>query len=851
MRIIGQVALASASVLALSLPAYGQDAPPQNNPAQSQADAETGNGGDIVVTARRSEERLQDVPISITVFNQEQLNNRNVATANDLATYTPSLSSNSRFGSDTATFAIRGFVQEGQTSPSVAVYFADVVAPRAQGGTAGGNGAGPGSFFDLQNVQVLKGPQGTLFGRNTTGGAILLVPQKPTSNLEGYVEGSLGTHDMIRVQGAINAPLSDTFRVRLGFDRQKRRGYLNNVSGVGPEDFGDIDYWAARLSIVGDLTPNLENYTVFSISESDTNGGLAKIDAITTAGGAQPTRDICTNALIQAGFPTVCPTNLRQAQIDATAGHPYDVANGNPDPFLRIRQWQVINTTTWQASDLITLKNIASYAEFRQAQSSNIYGENPYQSGATLPFYFVNLVPAPGYDNIAQSTFTEEFQIQGRTADDRLKYQAGVYYEVSNPLGFQKTRSAGSIACTDVANLQCRDVLTLASAGAAYGSVQESASKYRFRNLGLYAQGTFAITDKLGLTAGFRYTSDKVTGVGQSRRIRFSPFVLGGPTGAECAQPNTVVQGGTPAQVLADPTRCSFTLTQESKRPTWLVDLEYKPSEEVMVYAKYSRGYRQGGVNVSSYGLETWNPEKVDVYEIGAKTSFGGSLRGTFNIAAFYNDFKDQQIAVNTISCVNLPIPALCTGVPSVSSAQGIGSGAQSSIKGIEVDASISPIRGFRVDVGYSYIKTKLTRLPDVSVIPAGFSVLQPNSGPIGGPLALTPEHKLSVTAAYTLPVDESIGRITLSGTFTYQSEQFGNASSALDRRTLPSQRNLNVNLNWYDVGGQPLDLSFFATNLTKERYAVYTTGSSFGPEGVILNEPRMFGVRAKVRFGN
>ncbi|MCB2076859.1 MAG: Plug domain-containing protein, partial [Novosphingobium sp.] len=138
-------------------------------PAFAQEDAGYSDADAIVVTARRIEESLQDVPISITVFDQEQIDNRNVTTATDLATYTPSLTSNNRFGPDKASFVIRGFSMLETTSPTVGVYFNDVVAPRATAGTASGNGAGPGSFFDLQNVQVLKGPQGTLFGRNTTG----------------------------------------------------------------------------------------------------------------------------------------------------------------------------------------------------------------------------------------------------------------------------------------------------------------------------------------------------------------------------------------------------------------------------------------------------------------------------------------------------------------------------------------------------------------------------------------------------------------------------------------------------------------------------------------------------------
>jgi iron complex outermembrane receptor protein len=155
--------------------------------------AKVDNGDEeIIVTARRKEERLQDVPISITVFNQKQLDDRNIVSAKDLVIYTPSLSANPRYGSEGTSFSIRGFVQDQFTAPSVAIYFADVVAPRGNTAFPVGDGAGPGSFFDLENTQVLKGPQGTLFGRNTTGGAILLVPKKPTSEFGGSAEISAG-----------------------------------------------------------------------------------------------------------------------------------------------------------------------------------------------------------------------------------------------------------------------------------------------------------------------------------------------------------------------------------------------------------------------------------------------------------------------------------------------------------------------------------------------------------------------------------------------------------------------------------------------------------------------------------
>ncbi|MET0239367.1 MAG: TonB-dependent receptor [Sphingobium sp.] len=821
--------LSGASLAALAMVA---------TPAAAQGVDET-----IVVTARRVEERLQDVPISITVFNQQQLTNRNVLSAVDMSTYTPSLAANTRFGQESASFSLRGFTQEGQTSPSVAVYFADVTAPRAQGGTSGGNGSGVGSFFDLSNVQVLKGPQGTLFGRNTTGGAVLLVPQKPTGRFEGFVEGTYGNYDQKRIQAVVNVPVMESLRIRVGIDRNTRDGYLNNVSGIGPRDFNDVDYTAVRFSAVADLAPNLENYTIVSYGISSTNGSYPKI--------------FNRDNRARDPFPA-----LRIAQIEATSGDYYDVSNGNPFAHQRIKQWSIINTTTWQASDTLTLKNIASYAEFRQAQTGQIYGENGYQNGTALPYNAVNVNVAPGSNNIQQSTFTEEVQLQGRTPNDRLSYQFGAYLELSEPLsGFQDTYSANSLACTNIYAFQCTDIL-----GGGRGFIQESRSKYRFRNLGVYGQATFKFTDTLSLTGGIRYTSDIVSGLGQVLKITFptpnNPSI-------NCSQPIPTVQGGTSAQVTADNSRCDFRRRVASAKPTWLVGLDWKPVEDVLLYGKYSRGYRQGGVNVSSFGLETWGPEKVDVYEVGLKASFDSFVRGTFNIAGFYNDFSNQQIAINTVSCGNIPPAALpafpaCNGIPATeypSPAQGIGNAGSSTIKGVEVDASITPFTGLRIDGSYAYLDTKLKTADIANIpIPRGFAQLAPNAI-VNGPLSFTPKNKFSITGTYTLPLPETVGSVSVSGTFTHQDSSIGNASSLLAQpaftggplsyaRVLPSQDNLNVNLNWNNVAGGPIDLALFGTNIMKEKFITYTTGASFGWDAAVLNQPRMYGVRLKYRFG-
>jgi iron complex outermembrane receptor protein len=840
--------LASAAILSVPTAVMAQTSPAPAADADESSEA-------IVVTARRTEERLQDVPISITVFNQQQLSNRNIVNSGDLVSYTPSLSANNRYGAENASFAIRGFVQDQNTSPSVGVYFADVVAPRANGGTTNGNGAGPGAFFDLQNVQILKGPQGTLFGRNTTGGAILLVPQKPTDKLEGYVEATVGDYNLIRTQGVINLPLSDTVRVRLGADRQQRDGYLHNLPNgqpgairIGPKDFGDVNYYALRGSIDIDLTPDIENYTVVNYSDSNTNGNLPKVFCVigNVTGGAS---NVCNDPRT----PNFTPTGYRAAnytaQVLATPGF-YDVSNGNPDANQRIKQWQAINTTTWKASDTLTIKNIISYAQFRERVDQSIYGDNGYDPTTGAINYSTVVMAVPGSQNSAEATFTEELQIQGQAADSKLTYQVGGYFEKSTPLGgFQESYSPAFVACTNVDAFQCLDARGIATSNGAggnlqgrVGSISISRSQYRFNNKGLYAQATYKILDNLSVTGGFRYTWDKVDGLGQSIKINFP---APNTPSYSCSQPIGAVTGGTSAQVLADPTLCNFARSSKSSRPTWLVDLEYKPTDDIMLYGKYARGYRQGSVNVASYGLETWNPEKVDTYEIGAKTAWHGFIDGTVNVAAFYNNFTNQQVLAGIVACTAISLPQ-CPFIPA--SAAGIANAGKSTIQGLEVETSLNLFEGFRVDAGYTYLDTKLKSLV-APAVPLGFSTLV--LPPVGGPLSLTPKNQYTITGTYTLPLDPSVGRLSLGLTFSHRDSSFGTTSSRLAQQTLPAQNLLNFNLNWNNVAEMPLDLSFFVTNLTNNKFYLATTGASFGFDSYIANQPRMLGIRAKLRFGD
>lgn len=816
---IGQAwLLATAASVASATPALSQD-----------MGASDGNGdGDIIVNARRSEERLQDVPISITVLSQEAISKRNIYNTADLGAYVSSLSVNSNFGPEKASFAIRGFVQEGKTAPSVGVYFADVVAPRANGGTTSGNGAGVGSMMDLQNVQVLKGPQGTLFGRNTTGGAILLVPAKPTDRLEGFVEASVGDYDLRRAQAVINAPLSDTFRVRLAVDRNTREGYLRNRSGIGPDRLGDTDYFAGRLSIVGDLTPDLENYTIFSYSRSKNNGVVPRIlgcDTNPPAGG-----------LAEALAPLVC---LQVARQNARGDGFWDVENTNPHPVQKVEQWQVINTTTWRASDSLTIKNIVSYAEYREASSFSLWGENlvvPNAGGLILPA--ITMEPGASGHNSSQSTFTEELQFQGTTFGERLNWQVGAYLEVSEPLGWTSAYADVFIRCADVQTFQCTNPL-------GFGSVSSTNYRDTFNNKGFYAQATYKLTDRLAVTGGIRYTMDRLTDI--NRNVNVAVPAPGNPiftcqniikfnNGGNLTSP-LVVDGPNAAQ-------CENVFKIKSNKPTWLIDLEYKPSDDVMLFAKWARGYRQGGINPNNLGIETWGPEKVDTYEIGAKTSFRGAVPGYFNITGFYNDFRGQQLAVNSVIA-----PAFQGIVPPI---QAIVNAGKSRLWGVEVDAAVRPFEGLSLDAGYTYLNTKLQSIAAITP-PVFYESLIP-SAQEGEALSLSPKHRLTVSGTYTLPLDASIGEVAFGATYTYTA-----ANAAVSKIFSPSYYRikasnlLNLNVDWKSVLGSPVDLSFFMTNVTNEKLVTFPTGAwqTFGAESGHLNMPRMFGFRARYRFGS
>ncbi len=849
-------------------------------PALAQ-DSGAGDSGDIIVTARRSEEKLQDVPISITVMSQEAIAKRNITNAGDLGSYVPSLATNANFGPEKSSFSIRGFIQEGRTSPSVGVYFADVVAPRANSGTTSGNGAGVGAFFDLENVQVLKGPQGTLFGRNTTGGAILLVPTKPKDRLEGYVEASVGNYDMHRIQAVLNAPLSDHVRVRGAVDWNQADGYLQNKSGIGPKALGNTNYVSARLSVVADLTPDIENYTIGTYTRSNTYGNIPKVNAAPTCPSVPGVPPVFECFLPGAGFPGFPygvdangnPTGLQQilgplARMQVERGIArgdgfWSVENSMPNPRSLQKTWRVINTTTWKASDNLTVKNIVSYSEFIENTDYSLFGDNfTYPENWFTPLFFqstgliiphpagsfrgIQIRTGPSGDYAAQSTFTEELQLIGDAIDGRLKWQAGAYLEISKPLGYNAGGNEIFLECANQVTLQCTDNIL------GFGTISNSNIKNFYNNKGFYAQATYSFNDKFSVTGGIRYTIDRMRDESQniSYRASFDP-ATGELPGFYC-QNILLFNAGTrpdgspirlPATGFNSP-NCESQISIKSNKPTWLIGLDYKPNEDLLLYAKYARGYRQGSIISGNFASPTFEPEKVDTYEVGAKATFRGAVPGYFNIAGFYNDFTNQQIAVNTVIA-----PAYQAVI---APSQVIANAGRSRIWGIEVDASVRLFERLKIDASYAYLNTKLVSITPPP-LPVFYSSLEPVAQ-VGGPLAQSPKNRLTITATYRLPVDEKIGRISIGGTFTHtDANDVHTAQFAPLTHRVQAIDQLNLNADWESVGGLPIDLAFFMTNVTNQKRIIYPIAiyPTVGAEVGYLNQPRMWGFRLKYRFGD
>jgi iron complex outermembrane recepter protein len=754
--------LASGSVLPSAVMA--QTAAPQV-PAATADDA--GKLEDVVVTARRREENLQSVPIAVTAFSPAAIQTKGITDRTSLADNTPSLFTiNGGYPREFAFFALRGQGPAFGSTPGVVNYFAEVPNSINIDGRVG-------SYYDLANVQVLAGPQGTLFGKNATGGNILFEPAKPTNDFGGYVRAEYGNYNDRRAEGAINLPIvNDTVLLRVAGEIGRRDGYTIDVGPNFPgKDYDNLHYESVRASLTLRPTSGIELYTVARYYNSDTNGGGTVIGAFNPAAGYDASALGLGFLPVVAFYPGMA-TAVAEQQALGPRKVAYDL-----DQFSKTQYWQIINQASVALTDKIKLRNIISYSEFR-----NRYA---YDYDATI--YPLAGQSSTTFDTNAPNYFTEELQLQGTGLGDAVDFSAGGYLDRQSwhqPSGIEAFYQ-----------FPVGTLLPPASAT----QIQTNRSEAIFGQATVDLGKLTPSLTGLSLTGGLRYTWEH----------SFVSQTIAGSTVGGAA---------------------------DSRYPSYTATLDYNMSQGVHAYITARDAYKSGGVNGAVPAREdfhTFPPEKLSDIELGLKSQFsvdGVEVRA--NIAAYRGIY--QNIQRTTVESVDTSAGPLLLNVTR--------SAAKGKIQGIEFNGAIVPARGLTLNASYSYIDAKYTQVTDAS---AG-AILA------GSPFPFTPKHKVSVGGEYETAVGAA-GTLSFSINYVYQTKVSTAQTNASFYRYLPAYGLLNAGITLHDVGGTPLDIGVFATNLTNVAKPVgvldgYNT--SIGVVGLTYTEPRMFGVRLGYRFG-
>lgn len=795
---------------------------------------------DVVVTANRRAELNQDVPIAITAYTAQRLEQQGIAEEQDLQASVPSLvvGPNGQGSRESQSFTLRGQGATFQASPGVVVYLNEVPLPAPL--TLSQQG-GPGNFIDLENLQVLAGPQGTLFGRNTTGGAVLLVPKRPTNDFSGSLLGRLGNYDAREVEGVLNIPVvSDKLLVRLVGAYHDRDGYTRDVQWNKDRD--DTHWYSGRLGILARPTERLENYLMAYGAKSDTNGAglIHKGFNIPILQGL----GFCYEGPTIPGAIASCNV-YRAATAQADALGPRATAFST-DVFQQTKTYGLINTTSFEINDQLTLRNIASYQRFTSRyrydgdatvlqQHDVDPGVLPPPGAAVLPgdgtpLVYLNSSLAKELPRDSLENFTEELQLQGRLLDDKLTFTAGGFYYDQKPA--KETGSSAIVYCP------------AAFTGFCQSSTQRSG--VRQKSKALYAQATLDLgaatpaLDGLRLTAGYRRTWDTITG--------FATQFLPSPT-----NPAQVVCGATNEVVSATTgfAACRFDAVLKSEAPTWVLGVDYKVNPDVLVFAKVSRGYKSGGFNPYAVfpNTRTFEPETVTSYEVGVKSDLRlADMPARLNASVYHLDYKDIQRATGDFNPTTF-----AGGARTVN--------ADARIRGLELEGSIRPVRALEIGGNFSYTDADYKRYQFVTntgqldcsgaVGPGGIADMKCL------PFQYTARYIWSLHASLDLPIPEDMGDLTFFANYSHTSSQYTEATqleSVQPGARLEPFGLLNLSLDWNDVGRRGFDLGLFVTNATKETYRISNTnvfqGGGLLYWSTLYGEPRMYGVKLRYRFG-
>ncbi|MBV9996474.1 MAG: TonB-dependent receptor [Caulobacteraceae bacterium] len=801
----------------------------------------------VVVTARRREENVQKVPLSVTVFSARTLQTKGITEIRDLKQAVPGLYIvPGTFRESTPEPFIRGFPGGGlqiDQDPSIPFIVNEVPYNEVYGLNS--------SIFDVADIQVLKGPQGTLQGRNTVGGAILITTQRPNFNgLGGHLTIQYGNYNDRLIEGVLNAPVNDRLALRAAVRAEARDGTWTNIADG--RKYSDKAYFSGRFSALWRVTDEIENYTVFDLTKSNVHGTAIVFQAKGfdfNDPSTYPTNGVvlpCKTPAAFCGFHNIGVMLIpgMAAYLKADAAHQASLGWGKFDsflagnnsfmlqpPFEHMLNWGVSNTTTGKFGGL-TAKNIFGYRRLLEDYYEDIDGTS---KGVSTTLH----VPAPLLSSINAQDFeqlSDEVQFQGTALEGRVNWIGGAF-----GMHYDGWDSADATQ---------------------FGP--RFSNHYHADNstFGIYGQVDVKLTDKFSLTGGYRYTWDFRKATYQQLRNYppFSPslfqgfygqnyilppitnpFGAGNPALAQCNF-NVAATSTHPAFAGVNPADCSLHASLHDNAPSYNITFTYHVTDDVMVYVAHRRGYRAGFLSARATSFENMVnlPETLQDVEGGFKSQFSiAGMPARFNGAGYYSWYSNIAVTIPRTDPV--------TGLP-VNEAENSGA---AHLYGAEESFDIRPVEGLEINESYAYTYAAYDNFPSQTV-----------SDALGNPLIFYsnanlqfgfPRHQFNIGATYQLPLDESVGTLTLAVNYSYTSSRPDGLAIDKGFDTLPAYGLVNLRLDWRDIMHSGLDLALWGNNVTNEHYLTSTFAfeDAAGFRSGFPGDPATFGATLTYRFGS
>jgi iron complex outermembrane receptor protein len=813
-RLIRRMPTATA-FLALSCIAAAQPA----NAAEPDAAAD-GQLSEVVVTAEKRPQSLQKTPISISVMRGDDLVNRHVQSLTDLGDGAiPSLRVAPFFSRPGALIVnVRGVgVLSDSNQPArdqgVGVYIDGVYMGRPQGLGA--------ALYDIENIEVLKGPQGTLFGRNTEGGAVNIVTKRPSGQFKMSTTVGAGNFGGYKAETHIDLPEFNDISIKLDAIVSHRDGTVKNPL-KSASDFNGYDKRGAHAEI---LWKPSSDFTV------DLAGDIA-YDASTTLYQQQ----------LSAG------TNKLAAAAKLQPDRAKTAVFGVPEQPSVGKSGGARLNLEYQAADSLLLKSISSYRKLTQSQFDNASAATSAQQPVTTANPNANFnVPStvttagtgfvtsyPGFAfgryslaYFKQDQLSEELQAIGNFGDS-LKYSVGaLYYR-------EKVRDNAQAFNTNYFTDAAGSNYAVLNIDPATRNI-DRASHVTTTSVGVYGQATYTppvMNDILHLTGGARWTRDAKKG---------ALYIVNN------AAPILPVNG---VNVQAP-----IGLDAHWSRVDPMVNLAVDVSRDVHVYGKWSTGYKSGGANSRATNYEPFNPETVSMFEIGAKTEFWNH-RARFNIAAYTGTYKNIQLDFSGLYEDVVNGVRVVTTRTTTNTVNDTGKG---KLKGVELEFTLAPVTGLTLSTSYAYNSVKI---PDaLNPFPITGNNGQPSKFPVPIYQVYTPAHSASGAVDYEVPLNDMALRFHIDGNYdsgyygNYTDPGFNALTGVVTYKQPKGEAGLvfNGRIAVADISlgnsGMKMTVSAWARNLFNEQHVFLKSAAATSGVAGFFNEARTFGGEINMKF--